>query len=175
VKILLALPAPERGRSPVEGPPPGQRRGHGLVKELRSRRVSQDSDCLTKKSRWPMHAATYVGPGGLLRRGCDSGCGAEPFSRRLQRPLTRLARRNTILVMAGKYDERVRVKTSAQGPAGLRSGRCAAVRHPATGFDLQASYIRNEGSINTRREAGHSVAVWAETNVRLLDKLYRTT
>jgi hypothetical protein len=52
---------------------------------------------------------------------------------------------DTIYVMAGKYDERVRVKTN--GPEDKPIAFVARPRHAATvrGFDLEASYIRVEG------------------------------
>ena len=93
----------------------------------------------------PMHAATYV-VDQAAPAAADANPGAEqsPF-KTVQRAVNEAKPGDTILVMAGKYDERVRVKTS--GTEGQPITLRAVPRRSAilNGFDLQASYIRIEG------------------------------
>ena len=93
----------------------------------------------------PMHAATYV-VDQAAPAAADANPGAEqsPF-KTVQRAVNEANPGDTILVMAGKYDERVRVKTS--GTEGQPITLRAVPRRSAilNGFDLQASYIRIEG------------------------------
>ncbi len=91
------------------------------------------------------HAATFVvdqsAPGAA---DTNSGTEEKPF-RTVQHAADLVKPGDTILVMAGKYAERVKVRTSgAEGqPITLRAvpRRSAVVQ----GFDVQASYIRVEG------------------------------
>ena len=93
----------------------------------------------------PMHAATYV-VDQAAPAAADTNPGTEqsPF-KTVQRAVNEAKPGDTILVMAGKYDERVRVKTS--GTEGQPITLRAVPRRSAilNGFDLQASYIRIEG------------------------------
>ena len=93
----------------------------------------------------PMHAATYV-VDQAAPAAADANPGAEqsPF-KTVQRAVNEAKPGDTILVMAGKYDERVRVRTS--GTEGQPITLRAVPRRSAilNGFDLQASYIRIEG------------------------------
>ncbi len=92
-----------------------------------------------------VQVATYVvdqaAPGAA-----DTNPGTEerPF-RTVQRAADMARSGDTICVMAGKYNERVKVKTS--GTKGKPVAFVAMPRHAATvrGFDLEADYIRVEG------------------------------
>ncbi len=92
-----------------------------------------------------MHAATYV-VDHAAPAATDTNPGTEesPF-KTIQRAINEVKPGDTVLVMAGKYDERLKLKTSgAEGqPITLRAvPRRSAILN---GFDLQASYIRIEG------------------------------
>jgi pectin methylesterase-like acyl-CoA thioesterase len=93
---------------------------------------------------WQAHASTYIvdkAPGAT-----DTGPGTEekPFLT-VQRALDVVKRGDVIVVMAGKYDERVKVRTSGvEGrPITLRATPRRSV--VISGFDLLASYVRIEG------------------------------
>jgi hypothetical protein len=93
----------------------------------------------------PARAATYVvdqaAPGAA---DTNAGTAETPF-RTVQHAADVVKPGDTVVVMAGKYDERVKVRTSgAEGrPITLRAlPRRSAV---VGGFDLQADYIRVEG------------------------------
>jgi len=74
----------------------------------------------------------------------NPGTEAEPF-KTVQRAADAAKPGDTIYVMAGKYDERIKVK--AGGTEGRHVAFMARPRRSVTvrGFDLQASYIRVEG------------------------------
>lgn len=90
-------------------------------------------------------AATYiVDPAAVGAADTNSGTEQTPF-KTVQHAADVLKPGDTVFVMAGQYDERVRIKTSgAEGqPITLRAmPRRSAV---VGGFELQASYIRVEG------------------------------
>ena len=90
-------------------------------------------------------AATYV-VDSMARGADDANAGTEekPF-KTVQHAADVAKPGDTVCVMAGKYDERVRVKVS--GAAGQPITFRAMPRRSATvaGFDLQASYLRLEG------------------------------
>src|SRR5580658_10199102 len=102
-------------------------------------------------------AATYLvdqaAPGAA-----DTNAGTEekPF-KTIQRAADGAMAGDTICVMAGKYDERVRV--TASGVEGQPIIFRAMPRHAATvsGFDLQASYVRLEGFEITADKAAVAV------------------
>jgi len=75
----------------------------------------------------------------------NPGTEAEPF-KTVQRAADAAKPGDTIYVMAGKYDERIKVK--AGGTEGRHVAFMARPRRSVTvrGFDLQASYIRVEAS-----------------------------
>ena len=83
-------------------------------------------------------------PGGPRRGGHQPGHGGEPF-KTVQRAADVAKPGDTVYVMAGKYDERVKVKTG--GAEGKPIAFVAMPRRSAIvgGFDLEASYVRVEG------------------------------
>ena len=84
----------------------------------------------------------------------NPGTEEKPF-KTVQRAADAAKPGDTIYVMAGKYDERVRVK--AGGTEGKPVAFVAMPRRSATvgGFDLEASYIRVRGLRDHGRQAGH--------------------
>jgi hypothetical protein len=92
-----------------------------------------------------VRAATYV-VDQAVPGAADTNPGTEeqPF-KTVQRAADASKPGDTIYVMAGKYDERVKVK--AGGTEGKPVAFVARPRHSATvgGFDLEASYLRVEG------------------------------
>ena len=97
--------------------------------------------CATGQARAATYVVDQAAPGAA-----DTNAGTEekPF-KTVQHAAVVVKPGDTVLVMAGKYDERVKVRTSgAEGqPITLRAmPRRSAV---VGGFDLQASYIRVEG------------------------------
>ena len=92
-----------------------------------------------------VRAATYVAdqaaPGAA---DTNPGTEEQPF-RTVQRAADTAKPGDTIYVMAGRYDERIKVKTS--GIEGKPVAFVAKPRRSATvgGFDLEGSYIRVEG------------------------------
>ena len=92
-----------------------------------------------------VRAATYV-VDQAVPGAADTNPGTEeqPF-KTVQRAADTARPGDTIYVMAGKYDERVKVK--AGGTEGKPVAFVAMPRHAATvgGFDLEASYVRVEG------------------------------
>jgi len=99
-------------------------------------------------------AATYVVDQAAARAANDNpGTEGKPF-KTIQRAADVAGPGDTVFVMAGRYDERVRIKTSgAQGrPITFRAMPRRSV--VVGGFDLQASYIRVEGfEISARKPA----------------------
>jgi hypothetical protein len=97
--------------------------------------------CTISQARAATYAVDQAAPGAA-----DSNAGTEekPF-KTVQHAADTVKPGDTVFVMAGKYDERVKVRTSgAEGrPITFRAmPRRAAV---VGGFDLQSSYIRVEG------------------------------
>ena len=115
-----------------------------------------------------VRAATYVvdqaAPGAA-----DTNPGTEemPF-KTVQRAADMAKPGDTVYVMAGKYDERVKVK--AGGTKGKPVAFMAMPRRSATvsGFDLEASYIRVEGFEITDDKPGTAVQLRA-SHCEILD------
>ncbi|MEK7677578.1 MAG: DUF1565 domain-containing protein [Verrucomicrobiota bacterium] len=97
--------------------------------------------CGTGQARAATYVVDQAAPGAA-----DTNTGTEekPF-KSVRQAADVIKAGDTVLVMAGKYDERVKVRTS--GTEGLPITLRAMPRRSAIvgGFDLQASYIRVEG------------------------------
>lgn len=123
---------------------PREQRGARL---LRPRRLLRVLTCVGVLAGMAGHlrAATYVvdqaAPGAA---DTNPGTGEQPF-KTVQHAADIAKPGNTVYVMAGQYDERVRVRTG--GMEGQPVAFVAMPRRSATvgGFDLGASYIRVEG------------------------------
>lgn len=92
----------------------------------------------------PQAAAYVVDAAAPAASDANPGTEQKPF-RTVQRAADVARPGDTVYVMAGKYDERIKVKSG--GTEGKPVAFVARPRHSATvaGFDLQASYVRLEG------------------------------
>ena len=97
--------------------------------------------CATGQARGATYVVDQAAPGAA---DTNSGTEEKPF-KTVRHAADVVKPGDTVLVMAGKYDERVKVRTS--GVEGQPITLRAMPRRSAVvgGFDLQASYIRVEG------------------------------